>query len=549
MPIIRRMTIFGILLFISSNLSGANSDIRISSAGFLPDAIKQASVIVECTTFQLKKSESGEIIFTGTISSGVSQDDVDQTVWIADFSGVSEPGFYFLEIPGVGRSIEFEIGETVYAQEYYSVMRGFYLWRCGTAVNGEHNGQIYQHDACHLEDAYQNYIPSGSNWRNGVGGWHDAGDYGKYTVNAGITLGSLFMAWDHFQNRLENIDLHLPETATGLPEFLDELKWETDWLLKMPYPDGSGRVSHKLTRLDFSAFIMPEDDEERRYFTVWSSAATADFAAIMAMASRYFRPYDPLYAESCLRAARRSYAYLVNHPEHFRFQQGDFSTGGYQTDDEDDRLWAAAEMWETTGEQSYIEDFEKMVSEISGNAVDFNWDWSDVSNLGMFTYALSEREGKSSEILTRIRADIIAVADSIVESAKNDVYNRPLGARYYWGCNGTVARQTMNLQVANMINPTPEYLNTALDAVGHLFGRNYYGRSYVTGLGVNLPMNPHDRRSGSDGIESPWPGYLVGGGHTATGWEDVEESYATNEIAINWQGALVYALAGFLSGR
>lgn len=75
----------------------------------------------------------------------------------------------------------------------------------------------------------------------------------------------------------------------------------------------------------------------------------------------------------------------------------------------------------------------------------------------------------------------------------------------------------LNLQVANKVSPNAEYVNAALDAVAHLFGRNYYGRSYVTGLGRQPPMNPHDRRSGADGIVAPWPGYLVGGGHAATG--------------------------------
>jgi len=133
-----------------------------------------------------------------------------------------------------------------------------------------------------------------------------------------------------------------------------------------------------------------------------------------------------------------------------------------------------------------------------------------------------------------------------VIKGKKDAYGRPFGGRYYWGCNGTVARQTITLQVANRISPKPDYINTALDAIAHLFGRNYYGRSFVTGLGYKPPMNPHDRRSGADNIKDPWPGYIVGGGESATGWKDEQGSYSTNEIAINWQAALVYALAGFV---
>jgi endoglucanase len=395
--------------------------------------------------------------------------------------------------------------------------------------------------------------------RDGTGGWHDAGDYGKYTVNAGITVGCLFMAWDHFQDKLKNVSLNIPDTAPGYPDFLKELRWETDWLLKMAYPDGSGRVSHKLTRLNFSGFIMPEKDTEKRYFTDWSTAATADFAAMMAMAARYFKPYDEAYAQRCLDAAETSYAFLKQNPEDKRWRQSQFSTGGYQSAATDDRLWAAAEMWETTGDPECLKDFEARAAAPaasrrrggggSSGKVDEDWDWGNVRNLGMFTYVLSKRPGRDPELLKTVRADVIATADAIVSNAKQDVYGRTL-RRYYWGCNGTIARQVLNLQVAHRVAPKREYIDASLDAVAHLFGRNFYNRSYVTGLGIDPPMHPHDRRSGADGIAAPWPGYVVGGGHPgATNWSDEQDDYRTNEIAINWQAGLVYAVAGFVSGQ
>jgi endoglucanase len=490
----------------------------------------------------------------------VHQDDVNQDLWIADFSSVGGKGKFYLDVPGIGKSCEFEIGDNVYDFAYYTTMRGFYLWRCGCAVEGEHNGNQYSHGPCHLNDAYQDYMGIDDNSkRDGTKGWHDAGDYGKYTVNAGITMGCLFMAWDHFKDKLEKISLDIPETAPGCPDFLEELKWETDWLLTMQYPDGSGRVSHKLTRVNFSGFVMPETDTEKRYFTDWGTAATADFVAVMAMAARYFKPYDAEYAQKCLDAAKISYEFLQKHPEPKRFQQGDFKTGGYQTDDPDDRFWAAAEMWETTGDAACLKDLQTRIAastaggrrrggEDSGSKVDEDWDWGNVRNLGMFTYVLSKRQGRNAELLEDVRQDIIATADAIVANANQDVYGRTL-TRYYWGCNGGVARQALNLQVANKISPKKEYLDAALDAIGHLFGRNYYCRSYVTGLGINPPMFPHDRRSGADDVKDPWPGYVVGGSNPgATAWQDIQDDYRTNEIAINWQAGLVYALAGFTSG-
>lgn len=534
----------------------ADSDIRLNSLGFLPQLPKKVTIVATCSEFSIKRAGSGETVFQGKAAGPVHQNDVNQDAWIADFSPVTAKGKFYLDVPGVGRSIEFEIGDAVYDSAYRTAMRAFYLWRCGTEVRGEHGGQTYSHPACHTNDGWQDYIGIENARRDGTGGWHDAGDYGKYTVNAGITVANLLFAWEHFQDHLKDVSLDLPETAKGYPDFLKEIKWETDWLLKMPYPDGSGKVSHKLTRTNFSGFIMPQNDDGKRYFTDWSTAATADFVAMMAMAARHFKPYDADYAKKCLDAAKISYK-LLRSSEEKRFQQGDFRTGGYQTNDSDDRLWAAAEMWETTGDPECLKDFETLAvvpprtfgrrSSAPAGKIDEDWDWGNVRNLGMFTYVLSKRDGRDPNLVSQVRRDTLAVADSIVAKAKQDVYGRPL-VRYYWGCNGTVARQVLNLQVANKLSPNADYVNASLDAVSHLFGRNYYNRSYVTGVGREPPMRPHDRRSGADGIDAPWPGYIVGGGQSATGWHDDQEDYRTNEIAINWQAGLVYALAAFTSG-
>lgn len=548
-----------VVLFCASGLLAADSDIRLNSLGFLPKLAKKASIVAPCSEFVVKKAPGGEIIFAGKAVGPVHQDDVKQDVWIADFSSVNAKGRFYLDVPGVGRSIDFEIGDAVYDFAYRTAMRAFYLWRCGTEVRGEHDGQVYSHAACHLNDGWLDYMGEKDSRRDGVGGWHDAGDYGKYVVNAGITVGNLFFAWDHFQDRLKNVSLGLHDTAPGYPDFLKELKWETDWLLRMPYPDGSGKVSHKLTRTNFEGFVMPEKDDGKRFFTDWSTAATADFVAMMAMAARYFKPYDAAYAQKCLDAAENSYK-LLRGSEEKRFQQGDFRTGGYQTNDSDDRLWAAAEMWETTGNVECLKDFETLAKAapqafgrrsgpIPTGKIDENWDWGNVRNLGMFTYILSKTEGRDPNLVEQARRDTLATADSLVAKAKRDVYGRPLAGVYYWGCNGTIARQVLNLQVANKLSPNPEYVNASLDAVAHLFGRNYYNRSYVTGLGHEPTMRPHDRRCGADGIDAPWPGYVAGGGHSATGWNDDQEDYRTNEIAINWQAGLVYALAAFTSGE
>lgn len=524
--------------------SAQENSVRLNSLGFLPKQEKQATITENAHSFSVKDAQTNKAVFTGQTTGPFFQEDVNQSVWIADFSAFSENGEYYIELPKGSRSTVFKINDDVYREPFKTAMRAFYLWRCGTDIHAEYDGNVFSFAACHLDDAYEDYIGNPGVKRDGTGGWHDAGDYGKYIVNAGITMGVLFMAWDYFQPEIEKIPLNLPETAPGFPDFLKELKWEMDWVLKMQYPDGRGRVSHKLTRTNFAPFIMPDKDDEKRYFTEWSSAATASFAAMTAQAARVFAPYDKEYADKCLQAARLSYEYLKNHPEEKPFEQGDFQTGGYQTDDEDDKLWAAAEMWNTTGEPSFLHDFEQRAAAMNFR-VDENWDWGNVSNLGVFTYLLSSRSGKNGEIENALRKNAVEIADEIVSKSKQDVYRRPF-ERYYWGCNGTVARLTMNLFVVNRLNPDAKYKNTAEAIIDHLFGRNYYNRSFVTGLGIHPPMHPHDRRSGADDIAAPWPGYLVGGGHSATDWVDEEESYSHNEIAINWQAPLVFALGWML---
>ncbi len=523
-----------------------STDVYLNSLGYLPNELKIATVTAEYKTFKVIDQISGDIVFESTTSDTVYQEDVDKTVRYADFSSITKEGTYILRLSDSITSFSFQISNNVFNTAFITSMRAFYLWRCGTAVEGSHNGIFYSHSACHLEDGWLDSIGYSDKKQDGTGGWHDAGDHGKYVVNAGITVGMMFIAWEQFNDKLKNISFNLPETAEGYPDYLKELKWETDWLLKMVYPDGSGRVSHKLTRTGFEGFVMPEDDKEKRFFTLWGSCATADFVAVMAQAARYFKPYDKKYAKKCLDAAILSYDFLQKNKEDHKFFQRGFRTGGYHSSDDDDRLWAAVEMWETTGDKSYLKDFELRLAAMKVK-VDEDWDWGNVKNMATFTYILSKKKGRNEQLLADVKKQAVDVADKIVGKANKDIFARPLGEKYYWGCNGTVARQVYNLFIANTVSPDSKYRKASIDAVNHIFGRNVYGRSYVTGLGYLPPLNPHDRRSGADNIVEPWPGYIVGGGQKANDWQDDWKSYSTNEVAINWQAALVFALAGFIN--
>jgi len=526
---------------------GEDLRIRLNTVGYVPAAQKRASVAGPCDTFRVVSEPGRGEVFVGRAGPPIHNADTEESIVVADFSEVRTPGVYRLDVPGVGRSPPFRVGTAVYAVPFRTVMRGMYLWRCGCAVSATWGADYFTHTACHTADAFLDYVGGGHTAKDFAGGWHDAGDYNKYVVNAGFSLGVLFQAWEHFGDKIGAIHLNIPESGNRTPDFLNELRWEVDWLLKMQAEDGS--VYHKVSTTRFGGFVMPEGEKADRFVAPWSSAATADFVAVTAMAARCFKPYDSDFAARCLAAARRGHAFLLAHPQDHRADLTGFSTGPYQANDAGRRTWAAAELWETTGESAWLKEFEGRTT-AEGPKVDVVAGWGNVRNLSVYTYVMSKRAGREPALVDTLTSALVATADGIVKTRDAHGYARPLGTRYTWGCNGDVAQQVQTLHVASRLHANPAYDGAALDALNHLFGRNVYGRSFVTGLGDHPPMHPHDRRSGADKVADPWPGYLVGGGWPKpTDWQDAQENYRTNEIAINWNATLIYALAKFVSAE
>ena len=427
------------VLLVNSALGADESlQIRLNTVGYLPHAEKKASIAATCTNFTVVRLPDLQTVFSSTVTGPVLDPDTQEQLYTADFSKLKQPGEYQLDVPSVGRSAPFRVAVDVYREPFYVVMRGFYLWRCGTAVSATYHGQTFAHGICHTNDAWLDFVGGGHTQKDSTKGWHDAGDYNKYTVSAGVTVGSLFRAWEDFGPQIKTVRLDLPESGGPLPDFLAEIKWEMDWLLTMQAPDGS--VYHKVSTERFGPFIMPEAETTNRYFTPWGSEATVVFVAMTAQAARIFRPYDPVYAERCLKAAQLSYEFLQTHPEYHKADQTGFKTGVYEIHPSDlqppgalqNRLWAAAELWETTGSPDVLRDVEARVKAVNGQvSPDFEWD--KTKNLGLITYLFSERPGRNKSLVKLVRKKLLAAADEIVQTCHHDGYARPMGFELYLG--------------------------------------------------------------------------------------------------------------------
>jgi endoglucanase len=541
-------------------------EIKVDQVGYLNTASKVALVVSNtlATQFTVKQSKDGKVAARGTLPAPVPDYDSGDRVQTADFSTLIKSGTYYIDVPGVGRSWDFEIGPNVYAKTWRLAMRSYYGQRCGIAVDMAPDFPGYKHDACHLEGAY--HASSGKTGPHAsTGGWHDAGDYGRYVVNSGITTGTLLWTYEMYGSRLKNVNLNIPESGNGQPDMLNEIKWNLDWMLSMQ--DDDGGVWHKQTSEKFCDFIMPEKDKLISFVIgtgkepFKSSCATGDFAAVMAIAGRVYQPYNPAFGNRCLKAAQKAWAWIEKNPNvTFRNPPG-VSTGDYGDGNcADEHLWAAAELFRSTGDQQYSRYFlDHYAAFHKSNDAAAPPSWNNVASLALWTYAL----GKGGDVVAvnSIRHDAIGAADEIVKRNVSNGYRISLATHdYIWGSNGVLANYGMQLLITDELAHNLNYRQAALGDLHYLLGRNTFSLSFVTRVGENPFRHPHHRPSGADNNEEPWPGLMSGGPNRgrqdnamkkmspelppARIYLDDQEAYSANEVAINWNAPLVFLLAG-----
>jgi endoglucanase len=542
--------------------------IKVDQVGYLPGAAKVAVVTATAKTFEVKRARDHVTVFKGTLGPASLDADTGDSVQSADFTKLHDAGTYYLDVPGVGRSWAFSIRRDVFLRTYYLATRAFYGQRCGTAVDLGPEFPGYTHAACHLKGEF--HSSSGKQGeRANIGGWHDAGDYGRYVVNSGITTGTLLWTWEIFGPKVKSIQLNIPESGNGTPDILNEARWNVEWMLKMQ--DDDGGVWHKQTSERFPGFVMPEDDQlvseviGTGQAPYKSTCATADLAAVAAIAARVYQPFDTKFAARNLEAARKAWLWTEKYPNvAFKNPQG-IATGEYGDNEcGDERLWAAAELLRTTGEAAYNDYFVKHYPDCRPSLdTPAAESWREVAALGLWTYALSSRQGTDAAVVAGIRKRTAAAARAIVEHTRKNPYRVSLPTKdYVWGSNGVVANYGMELLVANVLAPDPSFVESALDNLHYLLGRNTFSISWMTQVGANPYRHPHHRPSGADKNAEPWPGLLSGGPNAgrqddalkklpeglapAKVYLDDQGSYASNEIAINWQAPLVFLLAGTL---
>ena len=542
-------------------VNGADG-IRVNQIGYLPHRPKVASVSVPAQSFRVRSLATNAVVLQAGLCAPHADPASGDTIRQADFSAVRTPGTYRIELNTGAQGDPFRVGSDVYADALRLTMRSFYGQRCGCEV---HLDPQHSHPNCHIESAFH---PSSG--KSGVatnyGGWHDAGDYGRYIVNSGITTATLLWAWEMFP-ALNNLSLQIPESGESIPDFLAEIQWNLKWMMSLQDEDGG--VWHKQTRNDFCGFILPQDEKGPNYIIGTGSepfkgtAATADFAAVMAIAARCYRSAAPRFASSCLQAARKAWEWAQAHPTVTFTNPADIHTAEYgDSNCNDEILWATAELWRTTGEETYHRAFLSMLPPSLNDLTIEIPAATFVSALGYWTYLLAQSAG-SEEAKTAIRQATLKKAEQLARQSAENGYGHSLAIEDYRGqSNATAAYHALLFLVADRFHPDASRVNCALDNIHYLLGRNCLGISWVTQLGARYVLQPHHRPSAATRNMAPWPGLLVGGPNASPSdpvsmalgkrppmrmYVDDHLAYSCNEPTINCNAPLVFALAATLS--
>lgn len=542
----------------------AAGTIKLNQLGFLPESAKWAVVPAgAATNFKVINATTKAEVFSDSLSAAAIWAASEESVQLADFSSLKTPGDYLVRVEGVNDSYPFTIAHDVYSALTAASIKAFYFNRNSAELLATHAG-VFARPLGH-PDTRVLVHPSAASAARPAGtiisspkGWYDAGDYNKYIVNSGIATYSLLAAYEHFPEIFNNLNVNIPESGDALPDLLNETLWNLEWMSSMQDPNDGG-VYHKLTNKKFDGTVMPHQATSERYVVQKTTAAALDFAAVMATASRVLAQYEtqlPGMSAKMLAAAESAWAWAVANPGITYKQPDDIKTGEYRDGNlADEFAWAAAELYITSKKDVYYSAMKPTETLATVPS------WGDVRSLGWISLA------HHRENLTAI-ADKQLIANRI-DGLANDLQTIWAASPYrvtmqkndfVWGSNSVALGQAMMLVQGYRLKGKREYLDAAQAMLDYVLGRNATDMSFVTGYGDKATLHPHHRPSEADGIAEPIPGFIAGGPQpgqqdkagcslsypssiAAKSYLDNWCSYASNEIAINWNAPLVYVAA------
>ena len=529
--------------------------LKVDQFGYLPSREKVALVsdpvtgfnapdpFTPASTYEVRRFSDDTVAYSGPVTAwrgGAAHVQSGDRVYEFDFTSLSEVGSFYIWDPvyGVG-SHRFEIGDDVYAAALEGAVRAFYYQRCGVAKTAPHAGSDWADPAaCHVgaeQDRDCRWVldPRPATSRDLSGGWHDAGDYNKYVNFSDGPVHDLLYAYSRSPAAFGD-DYGITESGNGVPDVLDEVKVELDWMLRMQEPDGS--LLHKVSVTDFSAASPPSADAAFRRYAEPTASATISGAATFAHAALVFEtiPAMRTYAATLEAAALSAWGWLEANPGSI---PSNFGNAGFQNVAAEDSaeiqaanlVIAAVYLFDLTGDsrfRAYVDGNHGSVHLVQwGFAYAFEGEIQD----GMLHYG--SVSGATASVVSTIESAYIGSMQSdhlAFHAAGDDAYRAWFPDNWYvWGSLDFKAEEA--IMFGNMLVHGLDPANAAvyeaasLTYVQGMHGLNPLGVVYLSnmaGYGAEVSLNEIYHSWFGDGTDwdnaqtslyGPAPGFVPGG--------------------------------------
>ncbi|MBE6122288.1 MAG: hypothetical protein E7190_06200 [Erysipelotrichaceae bacterium] len=532
---------------ISSNPYGG---VLIDQVGYPAYFQKRCTFPYDCGDLFDVIDSAGNIVYSGAVIGKTWDEFSGQTNAYGDFSQVNwEDTFYIRSQTGIV-SDKFRIMINPYTDMIDPALRMLSMQRCTEPLDDWWAGGM-AHGECHNWDAV---IYGTEEYMSVTGGWHDAGDYGKYVKTGAKAVDDLLIAY------LANPDLWtdtagIPQSNNGIPDLLDEARYELDWMLKMQ--SSGGGVYNTVIPENISEIVVPEADNQRLIVLYQETTTTGDFAGTMALASIVYKDIDPAFSRKCLEAAELALYYLDDFPDIVTVPNpGEINGGQYLDDtDNDARFFTYIALWAATFKDEYLQKAKTIF--YSDTACADSLSWSDNGGYGRYLFlSAKDADRIDPDLYQELLNSLTREADAIMSHVSANGYMCSLNT-YGWGSNSEALNNGVILSMAYDFTGNQAYQQSCAEQLHYVLGRNCLNLCYVTGFGTNSPSDIHSRVAKAKGAYLT--GALVGGPDSyredkltqamaentppARMYVDTFDSWSTNEVTVYYNSALLHILA------
>ncbi len=534
--------------------------IHIDQFGYLPDAEKIAVIsdpqigfnsdtsFSPSGTLELRNATTDEVVYSGAPviwRNGETHTQSGDKGWWFDFSDYTIDGEYYIHDPvNTESSAIFKIQENVYQDVLKAAARMFYYNRCNSAKALPYAESPWVDDVDFLnplQDANCRNIFDRDNIsleKDLSGGWFDAGDYNKYVTFAYTAINDLLWAYEENPQAFGE-NWNIPESGNGIPDIIDEIKWELDWLIKMNNSDGSTIIKMGSQNHNENVISPPSLNTDQRFYGNTCTSASIAIAGMFAHAAQVFKNISSLttYAQELEQRAIQSWSYVVpflnSNTLETECDNGEIISGDADWDatkQKENAVAVAVHLYRLTNDDAYnqyvINNY-TIISGIQNNFFDFNtMPISDA--LLLYTVLPGADSSASQEIIQAYSNDSRNNYSGYYGTTDNDLYlaHAPDWA-YDWGSNSSKSvTSNLNTLIGKRgINPgsSDSYIGYSGRAIHYFHGVNPIGKTYLTNMSAYDAENSSnemfhtwfsdgtDWDSASSSLYGPPPGFLVGG--------------------------------------